>query len=121
VREAIQQSVAGILVGVDGSLTIEAKPDGLLGLDGDEKGTGPSQYEEKRTWSSLGAIREDQAIPRSDALLLRLVQHLLELFVGLGHEIRRLPTLDGFLDRDADDVPVLGHVHDLGETMLPDL
>ncbi len=33
VREAIQQSVARILVGVDGSLTIEAKPGGLLGLD----------------------------------------------------------------------------------------
>ncbi len=34
VREAIQQSVAGILVGADGSLTIEAKPGGLLGLEG---------------------------------------------------------------------------------------
>jgi hypothetical protein len=34
VREAIQQSVARILVGVDGSLTIEAKPSGLLGLEG---------------------------------------------------------------------------------------
>ena len=33
VREAIQQSIARILVGVDGSLTIEAKPGGLLGLD----------------------------------------------------------------------------------------
>ncbi len=32
VREAIQQSVARILVGVDGSLTIEAKPGGLLGV-----------------------------------------------------------------------------------------
>jgi DNA invertase Pin-like site-specific DNA recombinase len=34
VREVIQQAVARILVGVDGSLTIEAKPGGLLGLDG---------------------------------------------------------------------------------------
>jgi hypothetical protein len=34
VREAIQQSIARILVGVDGSLTIEAKPDGLLGVNG---------------------------------------------------------------------------------------
>jgi hypothetical protein len=33
VREAIQQSVARILVGVDGSLTIEAKPGGLLGVE----------------------------------------------------------------------------------------
>lgn len=33
VREAIQQSVARILVGGDGSLTIEAKPGGLLGLN----------------------------------------------------------------------------------------
>ncbi len=33
VREAIQQPVARILVGVDGSLTIEAKPGGLLGLE----------------------------------------------------------------------------------------
>lgn len=34
VREAIQQAIARILVGVDGSLTIEAKPGGLLGLEG---------------------------------------------------------------------------------------
>ncbi len=33
-REAIQQSVARILVGVDGSLTIEAKPEWLLGVEG---------------------------------------------------------------------------------------
>jgi hypothetical protein len=32
-REAIQQSIARILVGVDGSLTIEAKPGGLLGVE----------------------------------------------------------------------------------------
>jgi len=31
VREAIEQSLARILVGVDGRLTIEGKPDGLLG------------------------------------------------------------------------------------------
>jgi hypothetical protein len=34
VREALQQSIARILVGVDGSLTIEAGPGGLLGLEG---------------------------------------------------------------------------------------
>jgi hypothetical protein len=34
VRDAIQQSVARILVGVDGDLTIEAKPKGPLGLGG---------------------------------------------------------------------------------------
>jgi hypothetical protein len=34
VREAIQQTVTRILVGVEGSLTIEARPGGLLGLDG---------------------------------------------------------------------------------------
>ncbi len=34
VREAIQQSVAWILVGVGGSLTIAAKPGGLLGVEG---------------------------------------------------------------------------------------
>ncbi len=34
VREAIEQSIARILVGVDGSLTIEAKPGGLLGMNG---------------------------------------------------------------------------------------
>jgi hypothetical protein len=33
VREAIQQSVARILAGVDGSLTIEAKLGGLLGIE----------------------------------------------------------------------------------------
>ena len=44
VREAIQQSVARILVGVDGTVTLETKPDGLLGvkaihvrLDGEEE------------------------------------------------------------------------------------
>jgi hypothetical protein len=34
VREVIQRAVSRILVGVDGDLTIEAKPGGLLGLDG---------------------------------------------------------------------------------------
>jgi hypothetical protein len=34
VREAIQQSVSRAVVSGDGSLTIEMKPDGLLGLDG---------------------------------------------------------------------------------------
>jgi hypothetical protein len=45
VREAIQQSVARILVSVDGTVTLETKPDGLLGverihvrLDGEEEG-----------------------------------------------------------------------------------
>ena len=33
VREAIQASIARILVGGDGSVTIEAKPDGLLGVE----------------------------------------------------------------------------------------
>lgn len=33
VREALQQSIARILVGSDGSLLIEAKPVGILGLD----------------------------------------------------------------------------------------
>jgi len=35
VRVAIEQSVGSILVAVDGSLTIEATPGGLLGLVGD--------------------------------------------------------------------------------------
>lgn len=47
VREAIQQSVARILVGVDGTVTLETRPDGLLGVKGihvhldaeEEKGT----------------------------------------------------------------------------------
>ena len=46
VREAIQQSIARILVGVDGTVTLETKPDGLLGVerihvrrDGEEKGS----------------------------------------------------------------------------------
>jgi multidrug efflux pump subunit AcrA (membrane-fusion protein) len=34
VREVIERAVSGILVGVDGSLTIEAKSGGLLGLNG---------------------------------------------------------------------------------------
>jgi hypothetical protein len=38
VREAIQQFIDRILVGVDGSLTIEARPYGLLGV---EKGNLP--------------------------------------------------------------------------------
>lgn len=50
VREAIQQSVARILVGVDGTVTLETKPDGLLGvkaiqvrLDREEEGGIPQQ------------------------------------------------------------------------------
>jgi len=35
VRETVQQSTARMLVEDDGSLTIEAKPGGLLGVDGD--------------------------------------------------------------------------------------
>ncbi len=34
VREAIEESVARIVVAVDGSLTIETNPGGLLGLKG---------------------------------------------------------------------------------------
>jgi hypothetical protein len=34
VREVIQQAIGRILVGTDGSLTIEARPGGLLGLEG---------------------------------------------------------------------------------------
>ena len=34
VREAIQETVGRILVNVDGTLDIEAKLEGLLGLDG---------------------------------------------------------------------------------------
>jgi len=46
VREAIQQSIARILVGVDGALNLEAEPKGLLGLVGTLaqlgcRGTGP--------------------------------------------------------------------------------
>ena len=33
VREAIQQSVSRILVGGDGTVTLETKPDGLLGVE----------------------------------------------------------------------------------------
>ncbi len=46
VREAIQQSIARILVGIDGSLTIEAKPSGLLGLDGS---LSQLEWQERRT------------------------------------------------------------------------
>ncbi len=34
VREAIQQSITRILVGVDGIITLETKADGLLGVEG---------------------------------------------------------------------------------------
>gem|GEM_PF-2089374 len=59
VREAIQQSVTRILVGVDGSLTIEAKPGGLLGVNGT---IGQSESQEgwaliePRTLSSGGRV-----------------------------------------------------------------
>ena len=33
VREAIQQSVARMLVGADGTITVETKPEGLLGVE----------------------------------------------------------------------------------------
>jgi len=34
VREAIQQAIARILVGIDGNLMIEARPGGLLEMEG---------------------------------------------------------------------------------------
>ncbi len=34
VREAIEQTVGKILVGADGTMTIEARPDGILGIEG---------------------------------------------------------------------------------------
>jgi hypothetical protein len=67
VREAIQQSVARILVGVDGTVMLETKPDGLLGverihvrLDGEEEGriiqqTLPSSS--GRQWKVIGIGR----------------------------------------------------------------
>jgi hypothetical protein len=45
VREAIQQSIARILVDVDGSLTIEAKPEGLLGVEGTHAHSGDTRQE----------------------------------------------------------------------------
>jgi len=64
VREAIQQSVARILVDVDGSLTIEAKSSGLLGLKdrvGHLPGKGPGRLIEfdgssgsHRQWGIFG-------------------------------------------------------------------
>ena len=53
VREAIEQSVAQILVGGDGSLTIEAKPGGLLGVDGS-----PAQVECQAGQALLGGQRK---------------------------------------------------------------
>ncbi len=51
VREAIQASSARILVGSDGSLTIEAKPEGLLGVEG----THPHLRD---TWEKSPMIRQ---------------------------------------------------------------
>ena len=42
VRDAIQQSIARILVGADGSVTVETKPDGLLGVKGIHIVSGPA-------------------------------------------------------------------------------
>lgn len=50
VREAIQASLARILVAMDGSLTIEAKPDGLLGVE--------------QTHAHLGDTREESPMIR---------------------------------------------------------
>jgi hypothetical protein len=50
VRQAMQESIARILVGVDGSLTIEAKPEGLLGVEG--------------THAHLTDVREESAMIR---------------------------------------------------------
>jgi hypothetical protein len=44
-REAIQQSVARIPVGVDGNLTIEAKPEGPLGVEGTHAHSGDTREE----------------------------------------------------------------------------
>ena len=54
VREAIQQSIARILVGVDGSLTIEAKPGGLLGLEGNPGQAGGQEDLTLTTLSTAG-------------------------------------------------------------------
>jgi hypothetical protein len=53
VREVIQQSIARILVDVDGSLSIEAKPDGLLGVKGN---LAQMDYQEGRTLLEQGIV-----------------------------------------------------------------
>ncbi len=75
VREAIQQSIARILVGTDGSLTIEARTGGLLGLEGHlgqvEDGEDPT-FLEPTTLSTAGRqwrlIAAGQTIPRAGCL-----------------------------------------------------
>jgi hypothetical protein len=70
VREIIQQAVTRILARVDGGLTIEATPGGLLGLDGDLSRVGDREDQtlfaaaplstEGRQWklSQQGMMRE---------------------------------------------------------------
>jgi hypothetical protein len=60
VREAIQQSVARILVGADGSVTIEAKPGGLLGVEGN---LSPLECREGRTLLEHERQGDDQEVP----------------------------------------------------------
>jgi hypothetical protein len=47
-REAIQQSITQILVGLNGSLRIEAKPGGLLGVNGDI-----AQLDSREGWAPI--------------------------------------------------------------------
>jgi hypothetical protein len=74
VREAIQQSIARILVGTDGSMTIEARTGGLLGLEGHLGQVGDREAPTllaPTTLSTAGRqwmlIAAGQGIPRNDS------------------------------------------------------
>src|SRR5690242_2954494 len=59
------------------------------------------------------AARANRAPKPIGQLLFRLVQQLLELLVRLRDDHVGLGAFDRLLDGHADDVPVLGDIHDL--------
>ncbi len=73
VRETTEQTIDRIVVGMDGTLTLETKPDGLLGLEGPS--TPPRGFpEEACTWA-IRPIHIRQAM-ESNGSVVRLARAL---------------------------------------------
>src|SRR5258705_10674156 len=58
---------------------------------------------------------------RTRALALGPVEQVLKVLLRLGEHLSGRRAFDGFLDRDADDVAILGDADDLGQPLPADL
>jgi hypothetical protein len=67
VREAIQQSVARILVGAGGVVTLETKPDGLLGVEGAHAHSGDTQEESPMIRQAISSSSDRQFMVKTAA------------------------------------------------------